>query len=168
MSKQLSIDVIGFVCKSAAAELTSDYRAQAWQRCADQQTASVKTTRDSLRAAGYQSHACDGGRAATTNVRRVHVHVHCMSACITRGTRHAMRRCCACRGRCELHAPSASCCVCACTVPVLDGPVCPACARSRQAVRLTERRLQSVAAARRQGRPWKRTNPPWAWRCSTW
>ena len=33
--------------------------------------------------------------------------VHCMNACITRGTRHAMWRCCACRGLCELHASSA-------------------------------------------------------------
>ena len=108
-------------------------------------------------------YACDGGRGATTNVRScpcaLHERLH-----LRRGTRHAMRRCCACRGRCELHAPSSSCCVCACTitVPVLDGPVCPECARSRQAVRPTERRLQSVAAVRPQGRQWKRKSPPWA------
>ena len=64
----------------------------------------------------------------------------------------------------RVHAPSASCCVCACTVtvPVLDGPVCAARARSHRALRPTERRLQTVAAARRQGRRWRRTKVPWA------
>ena len=169
MSEQLTLSAC--VCKSAAAEITSDYdRAQAWHSCADQQPASVKKTRDRLRSAGYHSAVHVMAAEEQPQMYDAFMSVHCMSACITIGTRHAMWRCCACRGRCELHAPSASCCECACTVtvPVLDGPVCPACARSRQAVRSTERRLQSVAAARRQGRPWKRTSPPWAWRCSTW
>ena len=54
MSEQLTLSAC--VCKSAAAEITSDYdRAQAWHSCADQQPASVKKTRDRLRSAGYHS-----------------------------------------------------------------------------------------------------------------
>ena len=58
----------------------------------------------------------------------------------------------------QLHAA----CVSAVTVPVLNGPVCAARARSHRALRPTERRLQTVAAARRQGRRWRRTKVPWA------
>ena len=107
MSEQLTSSAC--VCKSAAAEITSGYdRAQAWHSCADQQPASVKKTRDRLRSAGY--HSAVHVMAAEERPQMYDAfmpHVHSMSACITRGTRHAMRRCCACRGRCELHAPSA-------------------------------------------------------------
>ena len=131
------------VCKPAAAKLTNTTeRSQAWHSSADWMRRSPSSASTS---ASDPAEICACG------------------ACIMRGTRHAMRHCCACRGR-ELHAPSASCCVCACTVtvPVLDGPVCAARARSHRALRPTERRLQSVAAARRQGRRWRRTKVPWA------
>ena len=107
MSEQLTSSAC--VCKSAAAEITSDYdRAQTWHSCADEQPASVKKTRDRLRSAGY--HSAMHVMVAEERPQMYDAfmpHVHSMSACITRGTRHAMRRCCACRGRCELHAPSA-------------------------------------------------------------
>ena len=113
MSEQQTLSAC--VCKSAAAEITSDYdRAQAWHSCADQQPESVKKTRDRLRSAGYHSAVHVMAAEERPQMYDAFMSVHCMSACITRGTRHAMCRYCACRGRCELHAPSASCCVSPC------------------------------------------------------
>ena len=98
MSEQLTLSAC--VCKSAAAEITSDYdRAQAWHSCADQQPASVKKTRDRLRSAGYHSAVHVMAAEERPQMYDAFMSVHCMSACITRGTRHAMWRCCACRGR---------------------------------------------------------------------
>ena len=105
MSEQLTLSAC--VCKSAAAKITSDYdRAQAWHSCADQQPASVKKTRDRLRSAGYHSAVHVMAAEERPQMYDAFMSVHCMSACITRGTRHAMWRYCACMSW-PLRAPRA-------------------------------------------------------------